>query len=79
MNPSEEALVQLHLLQLILGVEDLHGLNCGQWENTTNLAIVDFCMGTAEREVTKKHFCNEPNKKITWSKKAEPIFNEMSR
>lgn len=78
MDPNDDVLVQLHLLQVILHVEDLHGLNCGQWKETKSAAIVDFCMGT-ERQDSKKLFLKNYNIKLAWDGKAKKRFESMPR
>jgi len=73
-----ESLVQLHLLQVILHVEDLHGLNCGIWEESGTAAIVDFCMGV-ERKNSKKHFLQRYNTKLPWDDRSKELFESISR
>ena len=75
---NSESLVQLHLLQVILNVEDLHGLNCGIWKESKTAAIVDFCMGV-ERNDSKKHFLQRYNIKLLWDDRCKELFECVSK
>ncbi|KAI6200004.1 hypothetical protein M3Y96_00687500 [Aphelenchoides besseyi] len=61
-----DALEQLHLLQIILSIEDMHGENVGQWKDTKKAAIVDFNMGI-ERRDPKALFCKQYNDRLAWN------------
>ncbi|KAI6200002.1 hypothetical protein M3Y96_00687200 [Aphelenchoides besseyi] len=61
-----DALEQLHLLQIILSIEDMHGENVGQWKDTKKAAIVDFNMGI-ERRGPKALFCKQYNDRLAWN------------
>ena len=59
-------------------MEDLHGLNCGIWEESGTAAIVDFCMGV-ERKNSKKHFLQRYNTKLPWDDRSKELFESISR
>ncbi|KAI6224983.1 hypothetical protein M3Y95_00810200 [Aphelenchoides besseyi] len=78
-EPNGDALVQLHLLQLILNIEDLHVMNCGQWKESKQAAIVDLFHQGIERTVSTDDLLEKSNRAIGWSDKAQLLFESLPR